>query len=92
MTFTRTLAAAGLVLSASAASAVDCTAPEAPQVIDGKNASEQEMLEAQQAVKGFVAEGRQYIGCLKAEEQALGDDAAGRGQQGTCRPLQRHGR
>jgi flagellar biosynthesis/type III secretory pathway protein FliH len=76
MTFTRTLAAAGLVLSASAASAVDCTAPEAPQVIDGKNASEQEMLEAQQAVKGFVAEGRQYIGCLKAEEQALGDDAA----------------
>ncbi len=44
MTFTRTLAAAGLGLYASAASAVDCTAPEAPQVIDGKNASEQEML------------------------------------------------
>lgn len=76
MTFTRTLAAAGLALYASAASAIDCTAPEAPQVIDGKNASEQEMLDAQQAVKGFVAKGRQYIGCLKAKEQALGEDAA----------------
>lgn len=75
MTFTRTLAAAGLGLYASAAIAVDCTAPEAPQVIEGENASKQEMIEAQKAVKSFVAKGRQYIGCLKAEEQALGEDA-----------------
>ncbi len=47
MRLTRILAASGLALCASAASAVDCEAPEAPRVIDGKNASEQEMLEAQ---------------------------------------------
>lgn len=72
---TRTLAVAGLTFYGSAAFAVDCTQPEAPSVPAGEQASQQEMLQAQQKVKGYVAEGQQYIACLKAEEQALGEDA-----------------
>ena len=34
------------------------------------------MLNAQQNVKGFVAEGQQYIACLKAEERSLDEDAS----------------
>lgn len=67
MNLTRTLAVAGLTFYASSALAVDCTQPEAPSVPAGKQASQQEMLKAQQRVKSYVAEGQQYIACLKSE-------------------------
>jgi len=76
MRFTNALATIGIALSASLAHAVDCTAPDAPAVPAGKHASQKEMLEAQRRVKDYVAEAEQYIACLKAEEQALGEDAS----------------
>lgn len=57
------------------ASAADCNAPEAPEIPDGTLASEEKMIEAQQEVKAFVAEGQQYLGCIKDREMAQAEEA-----------------
>lgn len=68
-------AAALAALLANPALAKDCSQPEAPELPDGKSASAQEMLTAQKKVKGYINEGRQYLGCVKTQEMALGEDA-----------------
>ena len=56
-------------------SAAECSAPEAPDIPDGTLASEEKMIEAQQEVKAFVAEGQQYLGCIKDREVAQAEEA-----------------
>ncbi len=51
---------------------VDCERPEAPSVPEGATASETDLLEAQQLVKGFNAEGEDYLACVKEAEATLG--------------------
>lgn len=57
------------------ASAAECNAPEAPEIPDGTLASEEKMIDAQQEVKTFVAEGQQYLGCIKEREMARAEEA-----------------
>lgn len=56
--------------------ASDCTAPTAPKIPDGQNASEDKMLAAQADVKDFIADGRQYLGCVKDREAELAKQAS----------------
>lgn len=50
-------------------------APEQPTIPNGRQASEEEMIAAQKAMKGFLAEGNDYIECLNKLERSWGDDA-----------------
>lgn len=65
----RLIAAAVLALSVGFATGAqaNCTLSEAPQVPDGKTASEAEMVAAQQAIRVFVTETQEYLACLQNE-------------------------
>lgn len=58
------------VLLASAPAWADCTAPEQPELPDGANASLEEMLAGQKAVKAFQAENKDYRKCVEARIEA----------------------
>lgn len=55
--------------------ASDCSKPVAPNIPDGANASEESMLAVQEDVKEFIADGRQYLNCVKSQEAELAKDA-----------------
>ena len=50
-------------------------APEQPAIPNGRQASEEEMISAQKAMKAFMAEGNDYIECLNKLESSWGDEA-----------------
>lgn len=61
-----TLLALCFSAGALGASLDDCDEPTAPTgVPDGATASQEEMIEAQGAVKDFVADGQAYVGCVQ---------------------------
>lgn len=64
---TRTLIAA--VLFASPAVGLACEYPERPVLPDGSTASKQEMIDAQSAVKAFLAAIDEYLDCIEQEEK-----------------------
>ena len=49
--------------------------PEQPPVPNGRQASEEEMVAAQKAMKAFLAEGNEYIECMSALEGKWGEEA-----------------
>lgn len=55
-----------LALCASAAARADCTAPEQPTLPDGAEASMEEMLAGQKAVKSFQEANMDYMKCMEA--------------------------
>lgn len=56
--------AAGIATSAAAQ---DCSAPRAPDVPNGATASEEQMVQGQQAIKSYMAESNTYLSCLEQE-------------------------
>lgn len=66
--------AAALLAFNTHAAGENCSQPDAPDIPDGSKATESEMLDAQQAVKGYVQEGQQYLKCLKQAEADIGED------------------
>lgn len=70
-----TLAAIAALLAFNVhAAGENCPQPTAPSIPDGSTATESEMLDAQQQVKGYVQEGQQYLKCLKQAEADIGED------------------
>jgi hypothetical protein len=78
------LAAGCLLLSGAALAADDsasgeamakCPRPAKPEIPNGRNATEEQMLAAQKAVKAYQAENSKYTSCLASLEQSWGDDA-----------------
>lgn len=77
--------AAGCLLLSGAALAADdsasgeamakCPPPAKPEIPNGRNASEDQMLAAQKAVKAYQAANSKYTSCLASLEQSWGDDA-----------------
>ncbi len=51
-----------------------CASPAAPIVPDGTTATRDEMVVAQQALKAFMDTGNDYLACLEALENELGED------------------
>ncbi len=77
MKLTRIMAIALTMSFSSAFSlAADCTKPTAPDIPNGATTSEKNMLAAQEDVKDFIAEGRQYLSCVKNKEAELAKDAS----------------
>ena len=70
------IAAAALLGTAVAAQAaeVDCDRPEAPDVPDGATATEGEIVEAGEAVRGYIASAQDFLACLEEKEASYGDD------------------
>ena len=56
---------ATLMLGSATALAGDCNKPASPELPDGANASMEEMLAGQQAVKAFQTENLEYMDCLE---------------------------
>ncbi len=52
-----------------------CSYPEKPSIPDGRNSTEEEMIEAQKKMKAFIADGNEYIACLEEVEKSWGEDA-----------------
>ena len=69
-------AVTALVLSSFLAGAAfaECTRESAPNIPDGKNASEADLIAAQQAVKSYMASAEAYIACLQEEQKAAGEE------------------
>ena len=57
------------VLFASPAIGFACEYPERPALPDGGTASKQQMIEAQTAVKAFLAAIDEYLDCIEQEEK-----------------------
>lgn len=51
------------------------TAATQPTIPNGRQATEAEMIDAQKAMKAFLAEGNEYIECLNKLEKSWGDEA-----------------
>ena len=52
-----------------------CAYPDKPSIPDGRNSTQDEMLQAQARMKAFIADGNDYIACLDKQEKTWGDDA-----------------
>lgn len=57
-------------LGTSGIAAAACDYPKKADLPDGRNASEQEMLDGQRAVKAYMASMDEYLACLDAENKA----------------------
>ena len=67
-----------LALCASAGARAECNAPEQPTLPDGAEASMEEMLAGQKAVKSFQEANMDYMKCMEARMEAAkqaGEDA-----------------
>jgi hypothetical protein len=56
---------AGLAMASATAWAQDCTAPDVPELPDGKTASYDDMIAGQGAVKAFQADNLEYMNCME---------------------------
>jgi hypothetical protein len=61
--------------SASGEAMAKCPPPTKPDIPNGRNATEEQMLAAQKAVKAYQAENSKYTSCLASLEQSWGDEA-----------------
>ena len=53
-----------------------CPLPEKPSIPNGLKASEEEMLEAQQGIKDYIASGEAVLTCLDGLRQSWGETAS----------------
>ncbi|MDX9875632.1 MAG: hypothetical protein RBS88_12020 [Spongiibacteraceae bacterium] len=72
MQIIRTVIGASLLLGGALAHAA-CELPQRPTIPNGASASEQEMVDAQGAVRSYVDSAQAYLDCLVAEDKAAGD-------------------
>ena len=61
--------------SASGEVSGKCKYPKQPPIPNGRKATEAELVEAQGAMKAYLAEGDAYIACISEVEKSWGDDA-----------------
>lgn len=61
------LAVAMFTFAAAGVAKADCTLKDPPAIPDGASAAEAEMVEAQKAVKAYVAETQEFLSCLEFE-------------------------
>ena len=61
--------------SASGDVSEKCKYPKQPPIPNGRKATEAELIEAQGAMKAYLAEGDAYIACIAEVEKSWGDDA-----------------
>jgi len=47
----------------------ECVYPDRPSIANGRTATEQEMLQSQQQVKEYLAQGNKFLECLGKQEQ-----------------------
>ena len=52
-----------------------CPLPEKPSIPNGLKASEEDMLEAQQGIKGYIAQGDAVLACLDGLRMSWGETA-----------------
>ncbi len=71
--FSGLIVATGLATSAMAQ---DCSRPQSPAVPDGSAATEQQMGEAHQAIKAFMASTDTYLSCLEGENKSFAAEKA----------------
>ena len=50
----------------------NCSVPTRPEIPNGRNATEEEMLEAQRMLKTYLADGDSFINCLEGLETKWG--------------------
>lgn len=62
--------------SASGEVSGKCKYPRQPEIPNGRTATEEELVAAQQAMKAYLAEGDEYIGCITKVEQSWGEEAS----------------
>lgn len=62
--------------SASGEAMAKCPPPAKPEIPNGRNATEEQMLAAQKAVKAYQTANSKYTSCLSSLEQSWGDDAS----------------
>lgn len=68
MNLVKSVSALALALSVAAgASAADCTYPKKIDVPNGAQASKDDMLEGQRAMKDYMADMNRYLDCIEAE-------------------------
>ena len=79
------LAVLGLALSLGSvmSSADDCVAPDAPQIAEGEDATLEQMLATQKAVKTFQEANLAYMTCLEPQ-LAAAEAAAKEGEEGAA--------
>ncbi|WP_119677303.1 hypothetical protein [Indioceanicola profundi] len=65
----RTALLAAALFIAPATAMAECTLSSAPQIPDGASATDAEMVAAQQAVKSYLTETQEFLGCLEAESR-----------------------
>ena len=67
-----TLASAAILtfLATAGSASADCEYPKKSEIPDGRNATEQEMLDGQRAVKAYMASMDEYLACIDAENTA----------------------
>ena len=64
------------VISSPAAMAADCSLSEVPELPNGKEATMDEMIAGQQAVKAFQADAQAFRACIDNELASLKEAAA----------------
>lgn len=52
-----------------------CPYPAKPSIPDGRNSTEEQMLDAQAKMKAFINDGNSFIDCLDQQQQGWGEDA-----------------
>ena len=52
-----------------------CKYPTRPEIPNGRNATEDEMIAAQKVLKGYIANGDGYLACLDQVSQGWGENA-----------------
>ena len=65
----------GLALGSTVSMAQDCVAPDTPQIPEGDEASLEQMIAAQKAIKAFQGANLAYMGCLEPELNAAAEAA-----------------
>ena len=68
-------AAFGAKESASGEAMTKCPSPAKPEIPNGRNATEEQMLAAQLAIKAYQTENGKHTACLASLEQSWGDEA-----------------
>lgn len=51
-----------------------CSYPKAPSIPNGKNSTEEQLLETQRKMKAYLAEGDEFIACLHRVEDSWSDE------------------
>ena len=83
------LAFLGAIIASTLAfkAAAECTRPEPVPIPDGSVATLEEMLEAQTAVREYIAKMEEFLACINEEIDAQGDETP---QEITAAMIDRH--